>query len=368
VPSPDLAPAAVPSEQAVPVPTEVVGYGSLGAGGCVIAPPVSPRVFLLSAKDRAEKGLEQTIGCVLPRAVAIEPMSGRVALACLGDDSVRVLSLDGGDLLSPANAFRVPRGPTGIAFDDMGELVVWSSFARKLTVTDQGVVRHVDEPSTDALATVERGRALFHETHNQKISMDGRACATCHPGGRDDGLVWAAPDGPRQTPMLVGRLDGTAPYGWNGSRDTITEHMKQTMKRLGGVGLDPDEADAVVAYLRSIPPPPRAKPHELTAVARGRDVFDQAGCASCHVPSAGFTDGYTHDLGATREGPSAKLEKIATFDTPSLRFVGNTAPYFHDGRYESLSALLADKKSPMGDVARLSPDDARALEAYLNTL
>ena len=31
------------------------------------------------------------------------------------------------------------------------------------------------------------GRILYHSTSDSRISKDGRACASCHPDGRDDG-------------------------------------------------------------------------------------------------------------------------------------------------------------------------------------
>jgi cytochrome c peroxidase len=55
-------------------------------------------------------------------------------------------------------------------------------------------------------------------------------------------------------------------------------------------------------------------------------------------------------------------------DTPSLRDVGRTAPYFHDGRYLTLEALLADKDSRMGATASLSDPERAALHAYLESL
>jgi hypothetical protein len=58
-----------------------------------------------------------------------------------------------------------------------------------------------------------RSRALFHETDDFRLSADGRACASCHPDGREDGLTWATPDGPRQTIMLAGRIDGSGLHG-----------------------------------------------------------------------------------------------------------------------------------------------------------
>ena len=55
------------------------------------------------------------------------------------------------------------------------------------------------------------------------------------------------------------------------------------------------------------------------------------------------------------------------FLAPSLRFVGGSAPYFHDGRYATLEELLR-KNDKMGDTKSLSADDRGALEAYLRTL
>ena len=56
------------------------------------------------------------------------------------------------------------------------------------------------------------------------------------------------------------------------------------------------------------------------------------------------------------------------FDTPSLALVAGTAPYFHDGRYRSLRALLLDCDGKMGSTSGLSPADLDALEVYLGTL
>jgi hypothetical protein len=56
------------------------------------------------------------------------------------------------------------------------------------------------------------------------------------------------------------------------------------------------------------------------------------GTAPCHVPGSdgAFTDKMRHDVG------SQSLTDVSKeLDTPSLRFVGGTAPYFHDGHYVS---------------------------------
>ncbi|MFO0548851.1 MAG: c-type cytochrome [Polyangiaceae bacterium] len=101
-------------------------------------------------------------------------------------------------------------------------------------------------------------------------------------------------------------------------------------------------------------PPPRLG--VSSEVARGRQLFGEAGCAACHLEGSG-TDGEMHALGAS-----------ASVDTPTLRFISGTAPYFHDGRYLTLEDLLADPDSKMGTSAALPASDRDALAAYLETL
>ena len=94
-------------------------------------------------------------------------------------------------------------------------------------------------------AKIARGRELFHTSNDSRISNDGRACATCHVDGREDSLVWASPDGKRQTPMLAGRLSGTSPFGWSGSMKSLREHVGQTLSRLEGKGLPDADMQAL---------------------------------------------------------------------------------------------------------------------------
>jgi cytochrome c peroxidase len=55
-------------------------------------------------------------------------------------------------------------------------------------------------------------------------------------------------------------------------------------------------------------------------------------------------------------------------DTPSLVDVFSSAPYFHDGRYATLRALLGDTRNGMGTTAELESEQLDALEAYLRSL
>ncbi len=101
-----------------------------------------------------------------------------------------------------------------------------------------------------------------------------------------------------------------------------------------------------------------------SVLARGEAVFrsEAAGCAACHAGAA-LTDGDTHDVQSSKHAPTRR-----GFDTPSLHLVAHSAPYFHDGRYATMSELLAGSDGTMGHTAQLSPGDLAALEVYLQRL
>jgi cytochrome c peroxidase len=170
--------------------------------------------------------------------------------------------------------------------------------------------------------------------------------------------------------MLAGRLADTAPFGWNGNGETVQEHLSQTFRRLGGRGLRGQEMDALLAYLGRMKAPAASESERhlgaerTAAIARGKELFHSSTteCASCHT-GASTTDGKTHDIGA-----KAAADTRGALDTPSLRFVGGTAPYFHDGRYATLRDVLTARDHAMGQTRELSPADVDALEAYLSTL
>ena len=166
---------------------------------------------------------------------------------------------------------------------------------------------------------------------------------------------------------LAGRIEGSAPYGWFGEHPTLRSHLAHTMQRLGGAGFETkrDTADLVAleTYLRGMKPPTTASPADPAAVAAGAALFHDSatGCGACHA--AGGSDGRRHDVG------SGTFEEASlTFDTPSLALVAASAPYFHDGRYATLDALLSSSDGKMGHTLHLSREDVVALRTYLETL
>jgi mono/diheme cytochrome c family protein len=358
--------------------------------------PMTRSVLSLSSAPMSEE-------CLLPRAAAVRGSSGTLFVTCLGIDSLVELDTRG---LDPARLelrrWSVPAGPTGLAIDDRkdggegGEsgdrgdrgarAVVWSQFEHKLSIIPldspgAGKPQWPEDPYRSptvisvrfepdaATAQVLAGRRLFHATDDRRISGDGSACASCHPDGREDALTWSTPEGPRQTIMLAGRVEATAPYGWIGKHDTLKTYVHNTFTRLGGAGLGERELDALLAYVRAMPGPrpsawaPR-NAAEAKLVDHGRELFfaSEQGCAGCHVGGPA-TDQSRHDIGS-----KATADDTVEFDTPALHLLSGTAPYFHDGRYATLDALLSASDSKMGHTMHLSKRDAAALKAYLETL
>lgn len=364
------------------------GYGSSVA----LTPTEAPIVSVIDGA--AERALTSNVlpdgsrpagECLLPRAAAVSPSDGSLFVTCLGIDALLELDSRGIDPMRlERRRWSVPSGPTGVAIDGGGKrAVVWSQFDRELSVikldSEDSSEGHVTRVATSRKAKSEItpeiawGRRLFHRTDDPRIARDGRACASCHPDGREDALTWSTPDGPRQTIMLAGRTTSTAPFSWMGNHSDLRAHVKETLRRLGGMGLPDnpasfDELDALIAYLNSMRGPSvegaRADEDQMKLVTKGKELFfeDAQGCATCHVGGSG-TDSVKHDLGM-----ASAVHGRGAFDTPALRFVAGTAPYFHDGRYASLEELLIGSDGKMGHTLQLSRQDVTALRAYLETL
>ncbi len=357
-------------------------YGDMVQGVARMVPMVSV------IDETAERSLTKTVlslgdrpsrQCVLPRAAAARASKGTLYVACLGIDSIVELDSRG---LDPSRLelrrFPVPAGPTGVAIDDRnGVAVVWSQFDPGVTIlglddakaaTISVAVRYTPSASVRQLA---EGRKMFHHTDDPRVASDGVACASCHPDGREDSLTWATPDGPRQTIMLAGHENNSAPYGWAGKFDNLPDYTAETFRRLGGTGVTGHELEALLTYVQGVSGPPAGAGADdamdsshTTLVARGKQLFDdeQQGCATCHMGGRGV-DKTLHDVGST-----ATADNLSKYDTPSLRFVSGTAPYFHDGRYDTLDELLKADDNRMGHVMHLTTKDAKALRAYMETL
>ena len=372
------------------------GYGSSAAN----SPPVVGEIATFDEKSGAIQIKQSAVGtgpkdCFLPRAAGVDEAQKEIFVSCLGIDAVVVYDASKKNPHDyEKRRIAVPAGPTGLAIDPDGRrAVVFSSFAGAMTFvalepnnikTEKAstkatkhykkakntkkrsdVVSVVLPGRTGLSEQIALGRGLFHSAGRRNISLDGRACASCHPDGRDDGLTWQTQEGPRQTPMLLGRLtNDTAPFGWLGDKQTLPSHFKRTIERLAGTGLKDSERDAIFAYINSLSPPKGKKAVDDTRIAQGKAIFEstETGCSSCHLGEA-TTDGDRHDVKSAQE-----FEVDRKFETPSLRFIAQSAPYFHDGRYGTLIDMIQHCDGEMGSTKHLADADQASLAAYLETL
>src|SRR5262249_55441127 len=135
---------------------------------------------------------------------------------------------------------------------------------------------------------------------------------------------------------LLGVKD-TAPFGWHGSSPTLADRVAGTLRTLHRHEPTKEEVSDLVAYLESLPPPPRppARIEDQPAIERGKQLFEgKAKCISCHHRVA-YDDGKTHDIGTRGE-----TDTQDAFDTPALRGVGREIRFLHDGRASKLEEVF----------------------------
>ena len=281
------------------------------------------------------------------------------------------------------NQYKVAEAPTALVLDEQENLFVWSQFGHALTRIDVESSFGPSNPENDrAFVTLElprrhetkwtpemqTGRSMFFAVEDQRLSLRNTACESCHPDGRDDGLLWV--DG-TATQFLAGRLDDNdAHLGWHGEHESVEERIRSTADRFTGTGFhrkeDLEDLAALETYMRRMPTPPPPLPHaevERQSIERGRDLFDDSlQCASCH-PGGGAAGTRMSVMRGELDHPRSER-----FDAPSLAHVAASPPYFHDNRYASLRWVFSDPSDPMDLTSRLSEAEQQDLVAYVETL
>ncbi len=129
-------------------------------------------------------------------------------------------------------------------------------------------------------------------------------------------------------------------------------------------------------YLGSVSEPGRDDALDDWARQGALLFFGDAGCARCHDGPL-LSDGEFHDIGVPQIGPGrdeAHLDEGRfavtqdpadrfAFRTPPLRNVWLTAPYMHDGAYDTLELAVRHHLDPEGSLARY---DATSLPSDLS--
>jgi YVTN family beta-propeller protein len=265
-------------------------------------------------------------------------------------------------------------------------LLVSNHLADSLTRIDTDRLRvlgHISlgGPAPDA---ARRGEILFHSA--RKTFQQQFTCASCHPNGGSDGLAWdtsrEATGEHLNTRALHGVRD-TAPFGWRGESRTLVDRIKNTMREVHRHTISDADAADLAAYLETLEPrrplpsppanPPPRGPIRTLFLGKAKDpppaergqalFFGKAKCSRCH-------DGPSYSSEGRRAVITNHKNEWAPFDVPSLRGVGRTAPYLHDGRAQTLEEVFQvhNPQQRHGAAHLLGPEELRDLVAFLKTL
>jgi cytochrome c peroxidase len=203
-------------------------------------------------------------------------------------------------------------------------------------------------------------------------------------------MGWSGPAG--GIDALIRKMQATTYYpdlfAWAFGSAAITEsRMQQALAQFVRAMVSRDSRwDSGYAQVFSATAPNRALdldlPNFTAEENRGRHLFmtalaqGGAGCATCHRPP-------TFALAADARSNGLDAGETRLFKAPSLRSVGLTGPYMHDGRFATLAEVIDFYASGVRDGPALDPRlrqageprridlseaDRAALVAFLKTL
>lgn len=329
-----------------------------------------------------------------PHGLALTPNAKRLVVSASGTHELLVYRLADlpfqgaggpGDLidrrlLSDRDLFyRIELGgrPMGLAMSGDHRTAYVANFLRDsvqvVDIEDRQVVREISLGPAPEPSLERRGMAIFYDGRR---SLDQwYSCHTCHyNGGINSRAMDTLNDGTQltmKTVLPLYQVHQTKPWTWHGWQTDLDDAMQKSFTTtMKGRPIDPEDRQAVLAYLASLEPPAspfRNADGSLTAAARrGKQVFESAaaGCATCHSGPQ-FTDGQIHDVGLGSE-----TDRYQGFNTPTLRGVYRKVRLLHDGRSKSLEEVLTDDHAPekVAGTRKLSEAELQDLIAYLKSL
>lgn len=356
----------------------------------------------------------------LAAAACYSPAGDRVFVAFQGSNRVDVLDAGTGRVV--ATIPNTGLAPQGLALSADGRrLYVHGFLSRSVLVYDVGGLsgrgreegagaellaecRTIDQEQL--AADVLRGKRIFFNAADPRMCRDGYiSCASCHADGGHDGRVWDFTDrgeGLRNTLTLLGRKGvGHGGLHWSANFDEVQDFEHDIRGAFGGRGFLHDEKgndllaggsrdnplggrkaglskdlDALAAFVSSLDSvgvsPHRNPDGSLTADAEaGKAVFfnNDFKCMWCHTGRQ-FTDssvgGRLHEVGTIRPTSGKRIgSTLYGMDTPSLKGLWATAPYFHDGSAATLMDVINASGDAHGGIATLPEEQKRQLVAYL---
>ncbi len=315
-----------------------------------------------------------------------------------------------------------PRGLVMNSTDTRG--YVFNYISRDVTVIDLtkdarqvnnviGSIQAADLPAAGSReATILLGKELFNTTigpMQPRAAKNGVlegamadfgwcGCYACHPEGLTDGVVWMFPDGPRRSIPLNQTFNPRDPsdqriLNWSAVRDEVQDFELNTRGVAGGQGLillangnqdtevfnllprassgrDPRQ-DSINEYVKTIRSPLSFVPTTDKDAAKGRKLFQKAGCVDCHAggkwtsSKLDFTPAPPADRVSADGEITSVLRKVGTLDVNNPNEVIGTGaniskpakgaagfnpasllgafalgPYLHNGEAQSLNEVL----------------------------
>jgi YVTN family beta-propeller protein len=334
-------------------------------------------------------------GVGLPFDAAMTPDGRELWVINAASNDLSVIDLAGNRLAAHIEVGHNPRGivlsPDGVTAYVNNTLAGTVSVidAAAYTVTDVITVTEIPLPPS-----LLNGKRLFHSSDDPRLAhAQWISCNTCHIEGEHDARTWTFGfSGPRNTTSLLGMIE-TYPLRWSGEWDESADCEFANRKENFGSGLiegdmncaafPPDcvhqppnqgrsyDLDCLAAFIDSLQvplSPAHANGEPLAeAEARGQAIFKrpELHCVDCHPPPL-YTNQQMHDVGTTTAG-----ERIGpAYDTPTLRGLYDSAPYYHDGSAITLYEALT-RPSPEGEHdlrSRLSEAEMEDLIAFLLAL
>lgn len=267
----------------------------------------------------------------------------------LPHDGTRGLAIVGTKAVVP---FYFGEGAAFLSFNDPGSTPVVLQFAPLPDLTKD---------------RARRGEMLFNDA--SMCFQMWQSCASCHPDTRTDALNWdLLNDGignPKQSKSLL-LCDKTPPTMAKAVRPDMQTCNRKGMTHIQFVMRPEEDALCVDAFIMNMTVTPSPFANDPLA-AKGKVVFEKAGCGECHPASNGLYTNlkkYNLELGNGNEEGSE-------FDTPTLVEVWRTGPYLYDGRAKTIDELFTKANNPKdlhGKTSDLAPEEIKALSIYVRSL
>ncbi|MCK5802991.1 MAG: hypothetical protein KAI66_09175 [Lentisphaeria bacterium] len=324
---------------------------------------VFPLVSLIDLESRTQQvGTQFDLGTLdppgvgLPFDAVVTPDGRELWIVNAASNDISVIDLEARRLAAHIEVEDNPRAIV-LSLDGMTAYVN-NTLAGTVSVIDVASYTVVDTIAVTEIPLpplLLNGKRMFHSSDDPRLGKaQWISCNTCHFEGEHDGQTWTFGfAGPRNTTSLLGMIE-TYPLRWSGEWDESADSEFAIRRENFGSGLvsgdmncqlfPPDcvdqppnqgrnyDLDSLAAFIDSLHvplSPTHAGGEPLSgAELRGQILFNDetVGCARCHSGPL-YTDLRMHDVGTAtsdeRIGPA--------FDTPTLRGLYDSAPYFHDG-------------------------------------